>query len=103
MIKLIVFNLLLLEVVKARHVQQLNYGVIVPLSEEYSLRDVLKFPPFIEHIVQLVQRYFSNYIYEDLSRPPSWDSPNFGMEHPQFALNQNQTEQVEVIQDIQTI
>lgn len=36
---------------------------------------VSKFPPFIEHFVQLIQKRYSNYIHEDLSRPPSWDKP----------------------------
>lgn len=36
---------------------------------------VSKFPPFIEHIVQLIQKRYSNYIHEDLSRPPGWDKP----------------------------
>lgn len=56
-------------------------NVILP-SED--VKQVSKFPPVIEHFVQLIQKYFSNYVYEDLSRPPTWDSPNFGMEHSQF-------------------
>lgn len=30
---------------------------------------VSKFPPFLEFFVQRMQRYFSNYVYEDMSRP----------------------------------
>lgn len=36
---------------------------------------VSKFPPIIELIVQRIQTYYSNYVYEDLSRPPTWDKP----------------------------
>lgn len=32
-----------------------------------------KFPLFIEYFVQRLQNYFSTYVYEDLSRPASWD------------------------------
>lgn len=36
---------------------------------------VSKFPPVIEFLAQRVQSQFSNYVHEDLSRPPAWDSP----------------------------
>lgn len=34
-----------------------------------------KFPPVIELIVQRIQAQFSNYVYEDFSRPQTWDKP----------------------------
>lgn len=34
-----------------------------------------QFPPVLEFILQKIQRYFSVYVYEDLSRPPVWDQP----------------------------
>lgn len=34
-----------------------------------------KFPPIIEFFVQRIQTQFSNYVYEDLSRPPTYDKP----------------------------
>ncbi|GJQ69816.1 hypothetical protein Trydic_g22369 [Trypoxylus dichotomus] len=36
---------------------------------------VSKFPPVIEFLAQKVQTQFSNFVYEDLSRPPAWNSP----------------------------
>lgn len=36
---------------------------------------VSKFPPVIEFLAQKVQSQFSNFVYEDLSRPPAWDTP----------------------------
>lgn len=36
---------------------------------------VNKFPPIIEYFVQRIQTQNSNYIYEDLSRPPTWEKP----------------------------
>lgn len=36
---------------------------------------VSKFPPVIEFFVQQIQSQQSNYIHEDLSRPPTWDKP----------------------------
>lgn len=55
------------------------------------IKGVMKFPPFLEYIVQRIQNYFSHYVYEDLSRPPTVDSPNFGMNSPQFVsiINNN--------------
>lgn len=51
------------------------------------IKGVMQFPPFLEYIVQRIQNYFSHYVYEDLSRPPTIDSPNFGMNSPQFISN----------------
>lgn len=34
-----------------------------------------KFPPIIEYFVQRIQSMNSNYVYEDLSRPPTWEKP----------------------------
>lgn len=62
---------------------------ILPVVKTGNLKDTVnRFPPFLEHFVQLIQRYFSNYVHEDLSRPPSWNSPNFGQNDPQFLVQQ---------------
>lgn len=42
-----------------------------------SIKGVMKFPPFLEYFVQRIQKFFSNYVHEDFSRPPPYDSPNF--------------------------
>lgn len=34
-----------------------------------------KFPPIIELLVQRIQSQFSSYVYEDLSRPPTYEKP----------------------------
>lgn len=47
------------------------------ISTNNSIKAVMKFPPFFEYIVQAIQKYFSNYVHEDLSRPPPFGSPNF--------------------------
>ncbi|XP_066141640.1 uncharacterized protein [Euwallacea fornicatus] len=39
------------------------------------VQTVSKFPPVVEHFVQKIQASQSNYIYEDLSRPPTYDKP----------------------------
>lgn len=36
---------------------------------------VSKFPPIIEFIAQRIQTQFSSYVYEDLSRPQTYDKP----------------------------
>lgn len=36
---------------------------------------VSQFPPILEFFVQKIQSHYSNYVYEDLSRPPTWDTP----------------------------
>lgn len=36
---------------------------------------VSQFPPIIEFFVQKIQSQYSNYIHEDLSRPPTWNKP----------------------------
>lgn len=36
---------------------------------------VSKLPPVLELLLQRVQTYFSNYVHEDLSRPPTYDRP----------------------------
>lgn len=41
----------------------------------YQNGTVSKFPPIVEFLAQKVQSQFSNFVYEDLSRPPSWDRP----------------------------
>lgn len=41
-----------------------------PLSPSTS-----KFPPIIELLVQRLQTQFSTYVYEDLSRPPTYEKP----------------------------
>lgn len=36
-----------------------------------------RFPLLVEYFVQRIQNYFSHYVYEDMSRPASWDvKPN---------------------------
>lgn len=68
-----------------------NY-VVVPVKKLNTIRNaVSRFPPVLEFFVQMIQKYFSNYVYEDLSRPPTWDSPNFGMDHSQFSTRLNKT------------
>ncbi|CAH0558232.1 unnamed protein product [Brassicogethes aeneus] len=39
--------------------------------------EVSKFPPIIEYFAQKIQAQFSNYVHEDLSRPPTWDKPTY--------------------------
>lgn len=41
----------------------------------YQNGTVSKFPPIVEFLAQKVQSQFSNFVYEDLSRPPAWDRP----------------------------
>ncbi|KAL1491269.1 hypothetical protein ABEB36_011889 [Hypothenemus hampei] len=38
---------------------------------------VNKFPPVVEFLVQRIQASQSNYVYEDLSRPPTYDRPQY--------------------------
>lgn len=38
---------------------------------------VSQFPPIVEFLVQKIQSQYSNYVHEDLSRPPTWDKPVF--------------------------
>lgn len=38
---------------------------------------ISKFPPILEYVLQRIQTMNSNYVYEDLSRPPTYDSPDF--------------------------
>lgn len=38
---------------------------------------ISKFPPVLEYLLQRVQSMNSNYVYEDLSRPPTYDSADF--------------------------
>lgn len=42
-----------------------------------SAQTVSKFPPVVEFLVQKIQASQSNYVYEDLSRPPTYDKPVF--------------------------
>ncbi|KAF5299373.1 hypothetical protein FQR65_LT09414 [Abscondita terminalis] len=43
---------------------------------------VSKFPPVLEFILQKIQTQFSNYVYEDLSRPATWDKPVYTVNKP---------------------
>ncbi|KAK5646988.1 hypothetical protein RI129_005452 [Pyrocoelia pectoralis] len=52
---------------------------------------VSKFPLILEFIVQQIQAHFSNYVFEDLSRPPTWDKPAYTTEIPHDEVNQNET------------
>lgn len=52
------------------HPTSKNQPILVKLQ---GLR--AQFPPVLEFILQKIQRYFSVYVYEDLSRPPVWDHP----------------------------
>ncbi|XP_031345469.1 uncharacterized protein LOC116172397 [Photinus pyralis] len=57
---------------------------------------VSKFPPVLEFVVQQIQSYFSNYVYEDLSRPATWDTQVYTTEVPPDevpieAVSQNET------------
>lgn len=36
---------------------------------------VSQFPPVVEFLVQKIQSQYSNYVYEDLSRPSAWNKP----------------------------
>lgn len=42
-----------------------------------SNTSISKFPAVIEYIVQRIQTLNSNYVHEDLSRPPTYDSVDF--------------------------
>lgn len=42
-----------------------------------------RFPLIVEYFVQRIQNYFSHYVYEDMSRPSSWDvKPNVSDSKP---------------------
>lgn len=64
--------------------------IMIPVKNLDSLKDTIaRFPPILELIVQRIQNYFSNYVYQDMSRPGS--APNVGMEDtriPGIKLNQ---------------
>lgn len=47
-----------------------------PQHFQIKLFGMTRLPPILEFLLQRVQSYFSVYIYEDLSRPPTWDSPS---------------------------
>lgn len=44
-----------------------------------------KFPPVIELLVQRIQAQFSSYVYEDLSRPATWDKPVYTLSSEEAA------------------
>lgn len=53
-----------------------NVIVVVPKNKlGTSSPTVSKLPPILEYFLQRLQTYYSNYIYEDLSRPPTYDRP----------------------------
>lgn len=63
---------------------------------------VSQFPPVLEFIVQKVQSQFSNYVYEDLSRPPVWNKPVYTLspeDQVQFASVTDSTNTTTVKED----
>ncbi|KAJ3653359.1 hypothetical protein Zmor_012614 [Zophobas morio] len=50
---------------------------------------VSKFPPIIEFFVQRIQSLNSNYVYEDLSRPPTWEKPVYTLAPEDYHLTAN--------------
>lgn len=51
---------------------------------------VSKFPPILEYLLQKIQSMNSNYIYEDLSRPPTYDSLDFNKTTPRTSSTTTQ-------------
>lgn len=51
-----------------------------------SEENVSQFPPVIEFFVQKIQSQYSNYVYEDLSRPPVWNKPVYTLSPEDQAL-----------------
>lgn len=104
MLKIVFTLLFLTQIISARIIlkdgksndDKIQFGkdyILIPVKRLGLLKDtVSRFPPVLEFLLQMVQRYFSNYVYEDLSRPPAWDSPNYGTgHHSQFATKINKT------------
>lgn len=55
---------------------QLNPPQLInKLFNRPAQESVSKFPPVVEFIVQKIQSQYSNYVHEDLSRPPTWNKP----------------------------
>lgn len=60
----------------AKFSSQINrISIIHKLFNRQPEENVSKFPPVIEFFVQKIQSQYSNYVYEDLSRPPVWNKP----------------------------
>lgn len=58
--------------VKVKVVQKLQTPIKI-----YGDGTESRFPLLVEYFVQRIQKYFSHYVYEDMSRPSSWDvKPN---------------------------
>lgn len=66
-----------LGIVLAQNVIQLPPIIIMPNLKIFFAPQpsTSKFPPFIEFFVQRIQSQFSNYVYEDLSRPQTYEKP----------------------------
>jgi hypothetical protein len=69
----------LLSLVSSYRVIHIRPGVLMSsIKQFWNSNDngtVSKFPPIIEYFVQRIQSQNSNYIHEDLSRPPTWEKP----------------------------
>lgn len=52
-------------------------NILIRLGFRPPQPSVSKFPPIVEFVLQRIQAHNSVYIYEDLSRPPTWDSPYY--------------------------
>ncbi|EFA04493.2 hypothetical protein TcasGA2_TC014799 [Tribolium castaneum] len=76
--KIVVFFSFLI-LVQARHrVTQPRPSVVMSAIRLFwgpNNGTVSKFPPIIEYFVQRIQSQNSNYVHEDLSRPPTWEKP----------------------------
>lgn len=60
----------------AKFSSQLNRTQFInKLFNQPTEDSVSKFPPVIEFFVQKIQSQYSNYVYEDLSRPAAWNKP----------------------------
>lgn len=71
-------TIFLLAVVSGDSTIKLQPIVIVPQVKIFfgpPSPSTSKFPPIIELLVQRLQTQFSTYVYEDLSRPPTYEKP----------------------------
>lgn len=74
----ILTTILTLTLVSSDHTIKLQPIVIVPQVKIFfgpPTPSTSKFPPIIELLVQRLQTQFSSYVYEDLSRPPTYEKP----------------------------
>lgn len=71
-------TILAITIVSSEHTIKLQPIVIVPQVKIFfgpPTPSTSKFPPIIELLVQRLQTQFSSYVYEDLSRPPTYEKP----------------------------